>query len=207
MSPLSKPTRRSFLALTGVLALAACAGWQTAYAPIPDAARDFRLAGVSVSVPDTLSVSEDESVYVPQADILWIEDKPGDRRAQVASIFRDGIRAGARGLHGKTPVRIEATVVKFHALNRKARYSAPEGTGVYDIAFNVQIVDARTGTVLVPPQLIRADAPALTGPAAVRAEQEGSTQRKENVAQIAATVAGWLGLGPDNRTNFERMGG
>lgn len=158
-------------------------------------------------MPDTLTVSEDESVFVPNADILWVEDPPGDRRAQVAAIFKEGVTAGAKGLHGKTPVRIEVTVISFHALNMKARYRAPEGTGVYNISFMARIVDARTGKELVPAQRIDADEPGATGRAALKEEAEGRTQRMDNVDQIARTIAGWLGLGPDNRTDFNRIGG
>ena len=144
---------------------------------------------------------------MPRADILWVEDLPGDRRAQVAEIFKEGVTQGAKGLHGSTPVRIEVTVNKFHALNMKARYRAPEGTGVYDIRFTARIVDARTGEVLVPAEYIAADTPAHTGKAALADEASGITQRTDNIAQIARTVAGWLGLGPDNRTLFNRLGG
>lgn len=201
--------RNSLLLIAATLGLAACGGgnWETSYTPVAAPAANFRLAAVSVSVPNTLTVSENESVYVPKADIVWVEEPAGDRRAQVKAIFEEGISAGASGLRGATPVRIEAVVQKFHALNMKSRYSAPAGTGVYDIAFIARIVDARTGAVLVPDQLIRADAPALTGAAGAQEQAQGKTQRKANVAQISATIAGWLGLGPDNRTSFRRMGG
>lgn len=201
--------RNGLILIAATLGLAACGGsnWETSYTPVEGATANYRLASVSVSVPSTLTVSESETVYVPKADIVWVEEPAGDRRAQVKAIFEEGIAAGASGLRGATPVRIEAVVQKFHALNLKSRFSAPAGTGVYDIAFIARIVDARTGAVLVPDQIINADAPALTGAAAAQEHAQGKTQRKANVAQISATIAGWLGLGPDNRTSFRRMGG
>ena len=110
-------SRRNLVLVAGALGLAACGGsWKTDYAPLEGAANKFRLAGVSVSVPHTLSVSESESQFVPNADIVWREEPEGDRYAQVQRIFEEGVRAGAQGLRGATPVRIEVTVTKFQPL-------------------------------------------------------------------------------------------
>ncbi|WP_415182562.1 DUF6778 family protein [Phaeovulum sp.] len=202
--------RRSFLLLATAMttALAACgSNWATEYEPVPEQARDWRLAAVNVTVPQTLSVSEDIKSYVPRADIVWQEEPLGDRRAQVGWIVKEGITAGATGLRGSRPVRFQVTVSKFHALNKKARRSAPAGTGVHDIRYTVQVVDARTGQELLAPQYIQADFPGKTGAAAVEAEKRGLTQRVAIVAHLTRTTAGWLGLGADNRTDFTRAGG
>ena len=203
-------TRRAslFILLGGLAVAAGCSrSWETTYTPLDGAADSYRLAGVSVIVPQSLTVSESETSYVPQADIVWVEEPAGDRRAQVARIFEEGVRAGAAGLRGSTPVTVEVTVQKFHALNMKSRYNAPQGTGVYDITFTARILDAKSGAELVPTQQILANAPARTGDAALAEEAAGITQRSTNVAQIAATIAGWLRVGPDNRTTFRRLGG
>ncbi len=204
------PTRRGFLLMASAtpFALSACgSSWATAYEPITEPARDWRLASVEVIVPETLTVSEDISSYIPKADIVWQEEPVGDRRAQVAAIFKQGITAGASGLRGKRPVRLRIVVEKFHALNKKARYSAPSGTGVYDIRYTAQVLDARSGAELVAPQYIQADFPGATGAAAKAAEQNGQSQRGDIVAHLTQTTAGWLGLGADNRTSFNRAGG
>jgi len=197
-----------FLGLGAVAVLAGCgSNWHTAYEPIGASAKDWRVQSVEVTVPDTLTISEDNKVYVPKADIVWQGEPPGDRRAQVAAILKQGIGAGASGLRGSRPVRLQVTLQVFHALNTKSRRSAPEGTGVYDIRYAVTVLDARSGAVIVPAQNIAADFPALTGKSAAAAEARGETQRAVIVQHLAATTAGWLGLGPDNRTQFSRMGG
>jgi hypothetical protein len=199
----------TLLALGGTAALAGCGGgqWQTEYQPAGPSARDWSLAGVDVIVPPTLTVSEDNSVYVPKADIVWQAEAAGDRRAQVSRILQEGIAAGARGLKGPRRVRFRVTLETFHALNIKSRKSAPAGTGVHDIRYLIEVVDAASGAVLVPAQRIAADFPAYTGAEAEAAEARGETQRVRIVGHLAATTAGWLGLGPDNRTTFSRMGG
>lgn len=204
-----KLSRRSILALGAAFTMAGCAGaeWQTAYTPIPQLAANWRLSALSVSVPDDLIVSEDNSVFVPDADIVWQEENLGDRRAQVAAILREGITAGAQGLNGSVPVRFEVRLDKFHALNRRALYGAPQGTGVENINFDIRVVDARTGEVLLPVTRIYAEFPGLAGGAYTNALQQGQTQRMRIVQHIQETIAGWLGLGPDNREVFYRRGG
>ncbi|MFP1644968.1 DUF6778 family protein [Pontitalea aquivivens] len=203
-------SRRAVIGL-GLGALAVLAGcgsaWMTSYEPVGASAKDWRLAGVDVTVPETLSVSEDNTVYVPKADIVWQGEPFGDRRAQVARLLREGITHGAAGLNGKQRVRFRVTLQTFHALNEKSRRSAPAGTGVYDIRYTIEVVDARNGAVIVPAQAVAADFPGQTGTAATQMEARGITQRVQVVGHLAATTAGWLGLGPDNRTSFARIGG
>ena len=94
------------IALTGLasLLLTACVGgganFKTEYDPLgPDATRAWRLAEVRVSVPNSLTVSEAETL-LPNADIVWREDPAGDRHAQVATIMKNAITQGAQGLRG-----------------------------------------------------------------------------------------------------------
>lgn len=204
-------SRRVFLALgvAGVMATSACVGrqWKTDYTPVGDAARNWRLSSVNVVVPRELRVSETNSVYVPDADIVWQEEALGDRYAQVGAIVKEGVQAGARGLSGATPVRFNVVVRKFHALNRKSLYAAPQGTGVENVDFEIQVVNARTGAVILPYQMITAELPGLTGVEYEAARARGETQRMRIAAHIGATVSGWLGTGPDNRFSFYRAGG
>jgi hypothetical protein len=199
---------RPVLAVTLALALAACGtSFRTSYdsAVPPDVARDWRLADVIVMVPATLSVSEAKGIF-PQADIVWREDPPGDRRAQVAALLDTAATAGASALQGARPVNIYITVSRFHALTFEAetrlRYS-----GVHDIEFNARVTDAATGEVLAGPEAIEASLPALSGVEMVQARARGETQRSQISAHVAATIRGWLGLGPDPRQQFRRLGG
>lgn len=201
-------SRRGLLALAAVIPLGACAsGWSTQYTPDPKAAKEFHVTKINVDVPRTLTVSENEFVFVPKADILWREEPEGDRYAQVQKIFEEGAAQGVSGMKGKTAAVLNITVKKFHAINNKTLNYSPTGTGVFDIAFDAELVDAKTGKVLVAKQPITADFLAKTGQAARDDLAKGITQRKLNVAQIGRTIAGWLGNGPTNLTDFKAIGG
>lgn len=198
-------------ALTGLatLLLTACVGgggyFETAYDPLAaDVTSGWRLAEVRVSVPATLSVSEAE-ILLPDADIVWREDPAGDRHAQVATIMKAAVTKGAQGLRGGRPVIIAVTVTRFHALTYIAEQSEADW-GVHNIRFTAQVVDARTGEVLLAPVEIRAELPALSGAAMRAARQKGVTQKSMITGHVARTIAGWLGVGPDNRNDFNRQG-
>jgi hypothetical protein len=40
----------------------------------------------------------------------------------------------------------------------------------------------------------------------VEARRQGQTQKSQITAHLRATIAGWLGAGPDARRSFSRMG-
>ncbi|ABV93421.1 conserved hypothetical protein [Dinoroseobacter shibae DFL 12 = DSM 16493] len=202
---------RAFLILAlSTFVLSACASqWQTDYAaPIPaEVSQNWRLAGVEVLVPETLTVSED-NVYFPIADIVWREEAltPGvTRYDQVDAIVTDGITRGASGLSGSQAVKILATVGEFHALSEIARYGLST-SAVHNIAFAMQVVDARTGAALSEPTMIQADFPALLRDEAIQAETAGQTQRVRITDHIAKVTAGYLGIGPDMRNSFVTIG-
>jgi len=198
---------RGPLLLVAAVLLAACGGtYRTYYAAPVDASvsRGWKLADVSVVVPETLVVSEEKSL-VPRADIVWREDPPGDRRAQVAAIMREAVRRGAAGLPGSQPVRLQIQVTRFHALTFEAE-TRLEDAGVHNVDFIATVVDARSGAVLAGPEAIQAETSAFSGAQAKRRRAAGETQRSVITNHVAATVAGWLGIGPDNRREFSRLG-
>ena len=201
-------TRRvALLGLTAVL-LTACVGgstFETAYDPLPpDVARAWRLAEVRVDAPKSLKVSEAKTL-LPKADIVWREDPLGDRHAQVEAIMGDAVKRGASGLRGSRPVVIDVTVTRFHALTFEAE-QRDRNWGVHNIQFIAKVSDARSGEVLVPATEIQAELPALSGNQMRDARQKGITQKSMITNHVAKTVAGWLGIGPDNRTQFSRPG-
>ena len=201
------PARLAILSVL-LVALSACGtSFRTSYAQAvpPDVSRAWRLADVIVTVPANLEVSEAKSIF-PQADIVWREDPPGDRRAQVAALLDDAISAGAAPLQGARPVNILVSVSRFHALTFEAE-ARLKFSGVHDIEFTARITDAATGEVLAGPDAIEASLPALSGVDMVEARARGETQRSQITAHVAATVRGWLGLGPDPRGQFRRLGG
>ena len=201
-------TRRTALVALSATLLSACVGggtFETAYDPVPpDLARGWRLAGVRVSVPKTLTVSEAKKL-LPNADIVWREDPPGDRHAQVGKIIQTAVQSGAQGLRGPRPVIIEVTVTRFHALTFEAELSAND-LGVHNIDFTARVLDAGSGAVLLPATAIRAELPALSGTRMSEARSRGVTQKSMIIGHVSKTVAGWLGLGPDNRGKFSRRG-
>ena len=202
-------TRRTILlGLTATL-LSACVGggtFKTEYDPVPAAlAKSWRLAEVRVSVPKSLSVSEAKTL-LPNADIVWREDPLGDRHPQVATIMKKAIAQGARGLKGSRAVRFDVTMSRFHALTFEAEALNFPGVGVHNIDFTIRVLDARTGAVLAGPTVIDAAMPALTGAEMIKARVRGESQRSQISAHVAATIAGWLGIGPDQRDSFVRSG-
>ena len=197
------------LLLCATVALAGCVGvrtFETSYdEPISaQVSRGWRVVDVAVSVPDSLTVSEEHS-YEPDADIVWREDPLGDRHAQVGKIIEAAVLRGAQGLRGSRPVIIAITVSRFHALTYEAELSSSDW-GVHNIDFTAQVLDARTGEVLLPATAIRAETPAWSGAKMKDARRKGITQKSMITNHVAATVAGWLGLGPDNRGSFNRQG-
>lgn len=199
--------RRTALLGLSALLLSACVGssFETAYDPVPAAlAKSWRLAEVRVSVPKSLTVSEAKSL-LPSADIVWREDPLGDRHAQVGRIIQNAVLRGAQGLRGTRPVIIDITVTRFHALTYEAEQSSSDW-GVHNVDFVAQVVDARTGEVLLAATKIRAETPAWSGARMKAARAKGVTQKSMISNHVAATIAGWLGLGPDNRGSFSRQG-
>lgn len=200
-------SRRSALLGLSALMLSACVGgkFETAYDPVPaDLARSWRLAEVRVNVPRTLRVSEAKTI-LPDADIVWREDPLGDRYAQVGKIMQNAVLRGAQGLRGSRPVIIDITVTRFHALTYEAELSSSDW-GVHNVNFVVQVLDATTGNVILPATEIRAETPAWSGARMKAARAKGVTQKSMITNHVAATIAGWLGLGPDNRGKFSRQG-
>ena len=201
-------SRRAALLGVSALVLSACVGggtFKTEYDRLsPEVSKGWRLAEVRVDVPRSLVVSEAKSL-LPSADIVWREDPMGDRHVQVGKIIEGAVLRGAQGLRGARPVVISVTVTRFHALTYEAELSNSDW-GVHNIDFIAQVSDARTGEVLVPATKVRAETPAWSGTRMREARRKGITQKSMISNHVAATVAGWLALGPDNRGEFSRQG-
>ncbi|MCB2125452.1 MAG: hypothetical protein H6897_11375 [Rhodobacteraceae bacterium] len=201
MSVVEAVSRRR--AVMMVLALAGCGGSFRTFYDEPAPSQGWRISAVEVTVPRTLSVSEEES-FVPKADIVWREDPSGDRYNQVAAIMKTAISRGAAGLKGGRPVRLEVTMTRFHAMTFTAETRAP--AGVHDIEFDITARDARTGEVLAGPEHVEASFPAMTGAAMARARLAGQSQKSQITDHVARTIASWLGVIPDTRQTFSSVG-
>ncbi|MBD3677055.1 MAG: hypothetical protein HUJ27_01480 [Rhodobacteraceae bacterium] len=149
-------------------------------APVPMEAREdlvplspYRVEHVHVEVPRDLSVSERDS-YFPRGDIVWREDRFGDRYEQVYEVVHTGLHLGADEFSGDFPIVVDVRVRRFHALSEKARYSVG---GIYNILFDMQVSDAVSGEVLFPWYAVNAEFAANGGRAAMAEELQGYTQR------------------------------
>lgn len=197
--------RNLLLGAAALVGLAGCSQWQVDYQTGLDPAltRTWLLDDVIVTAPDDLRVNENNT-YAPSGDIVWHGEPYGDRRAQVAKIVEEGIRAGASDLGGAIPVVIVARVEQFHAVTPAAVARAP--SAVHNIDYVIQVLDARDAQPLTAQQNIEADLEAYTGNAAIAAAVSGQSQRVRIVDHIARVTRGWLGFGPDQRRSFTSMG-
>lgn len=212
MNPRYTRILRPVLALGLVVGLSACASVDTAKLASPDtttrntpvpsalnpsaepmspraAIGPFSVATVNVTVPETLRVSE-ANRYYPTGDIVWREDPIGNRYEQVKAIVTAGLTQGVSEFEGEREVVLDVVVTRFHALTEKARYTVG---GVHAIQFDMRILDAQTGAVLVAPRSIKADFDALGGRVAIAAEARGVTQKVRITNQLANVVRQELG--------------
>lgn len=200
---------RNGILAAALVVLASCGvNWETSYEPVArEVSQDWALGRVNVDVPLSLSVGE-ANVFAPSTDIVWQEEilPPGTtRHAQVDEIMTEAITRGASGLNGTRPVDLNVEVTRFHALSDYARVRLVN-EGVHDITFLMEITDTRTGEVLVPETPIRTDLIAFSGQDSIDALAQGITQRVRITDHVAASIAGFLGTGPDNRNTFRRFG-
>lgn len=139
----------------------------------PQILRDYALHSIRFAVPDDMTVSEANSYY-PIADIVWRGDPLGNRSEQISAIFQTAIMSAGEGLTGSVPVTVDVTLVRFHSLTERTRYSVG---GVHSIKFDLTIRSAATGEILEPTRRINGDFAALGGYAALAADNEGQTQK------------------------------
>ena len=203
-------TATSFLACFGCAVLLTACGpggkWKTDYADVisTEMSADWRISSVEVAVPETLSVSE-ENTFAPDADIVWRGESVGNRYEQVDAIITEAAERGSSGLTGGRSVRLEIEVQQFHALTEKTRFTLQQ-SGVHNIRFVAQVFDAKTGAPLSIPDSLQADLIGLSGAEAVEAIGLGQTQRVRIIDHVSKVIAGWLGHGPDIRGRFSRAG-
>lgn len=190
-------TRRSFLIGALMLGVAGCNAGSadgtgmfaksTKVAPLPP----VKVTKLNVVVPRSLSVSEANS-YHPQADIVWRGDPPGDRYAQIESIFRNGMGRGIQQFRTGRPIVVDITVERFHALTEKTRYTIG---GIHSITFRMAERDASTGELLRPEHVVKADLKGFGGDEALAAERAGQTQRVRITDHLAQVIVQQLAPG------------
>lgn len=204
---MSRYVARGLSAALFAAGLAGCGVFETSYElPARDALdpAEWRVTGVRVEARERLTVSENNGI-APNADVVWHHEDEGDRRAQVARIVEDGIRAGARGSDGARRVGLYVEIDRFHGVTPRAVNEAP--AAVHDIEYRVWVMDQATGTTLAGPFDFVTDLPAYTQSFAEVAAAEGRTERRRIVSHIARATSHWLGLSDDDpRLQFFSLG-
>lgn len=169
----------------GLLMLTACGAVETTTrnAPAPSGldtlqntqvvATNYKVVDYVVRVPAGLRVSEANSYY-PVADIVWRGDPLGDRHTQVAHLFQNALEDAMPSMKGTQPVKLVVELQRFHSLTERARYTVG---GVHNMIWNMEIQDAKTGTVLKPMHRVESNLPALGGASAIAADSRGITQK------------------------------
>ena len=164
----------------------------------------YDVTDIRVTVPDSLKVSEANSFY-PGGDIVWREDPPGDRHAQVGKIVENALRKGVEAMEpGVVPAVLDVEVTRFHALSEKTRYSIG---GVHAIQFTIVLRNPETGIAYGPPHFVKADFRGLGGQAAIAAEARGVTQKVRITERLAHVIQAELsGEGGYQATNLGLIG-
>jgi len=166
--------RRKVLLGVSLLAMAGCGVPLGATSdPRPDVARSYDLRAFNFDARPGLIVSERE-VYYPTADIVWRGDPLGPRIAQIGDMFREAADRNRAVLFGSTPIAVDVTLIRFHGVTNRTRYSVG---GIYNVIFDLTVRDAVTGEVIEPTRRVVGNLDAPGGERAVRLEEGGQTQK------------------------------
>jgi hypothetical protein len=176
------------LAILAVFAVAGCAGPAEVMRDQPfldtpviePEPRDWAVARLDIVVPETLTVSEANTIK-PRADIVWREDAPGDRHAQVQTLFEQALTPVLSQLDGATRVIVHLELTRFHAVTERARYTIG---GEHEIEFLMTIFDAETGQSMTGRRPVDLTFRAYGGQQAIEAEAEGITQRVRIMSRL-----------------------
>lgn len=144
----------------------------------------YDVMAVNVSVPQSLVVSEANS-FLPKADIVWRGDAPGDRYAQVTTIFQNALATGTSTMISGRKVVLDVEVTRFHCLTEKTRFTIG---GTHAMHFMLTVRDAETNAVIEAPRLIKADVHGAGGSKAMAEEAAGRTQKVVVSEFLAQTI-------------------
>ncbi len=167
--------RRQFIAFSALTLAAGCApGLFTSQGtPKPVMARSYDIVALQFSALPELTISEAESYY-PQADVVWRGDPPGPRLPQIEQMFQEAFDRNQTVLTGTRPVNLDIRLVRFHGVTDLTRLTIG---GVYNIIFDMRVLDAVTGEVIEPTRRIEGDLSAPGGSRGQALIREGQTQR------------------------------
>ncbi len=189
------------------LGLSGCVSTNTFF-PEPlreDLTYNWRVVDVQAVAPRTLTTTV-ANTQMPDVDIIWRGDGPGDVYAQVEKIIEEAMaRAVTRftpSIKGSRPVVIHAEVVQFHSLTERARSNIG---GIHNTDLILTVLDANTGELLAGPAAIEADVKAYGGAAADRAVAMGQTMRVRIIQRVSDVIATYLGIAGDRAVHQGRV--
>lgn len=166
--------RRAFIISLYTLGLTGCvSGLGMEGAARPQMDRSYALRGFNFYAPEGLSVSESETFY-PDADIVWRGDPMGPRIPQIAAMFQEAAARNRRVVDGAVPVDVDVTLVRFHGVTNRTRYTVG---GVYNVVFDLTIRRAGSGELIEPARRVVGNLDAPGGERAGLLEQSGQTQK------------------------------
>jgi hypothetical protein len=149
------------------------------------AVQDWSIAAFDVIVPETLTVSEANTLK-PRADIVWRGEPIGDRRAQVDALMTAALEPAFEAVNGSIPAVVTIEVTRFHAQTQRVRYTNLPSE--HEIEFVMTVRHAETGVILSGPTDIDLTFPALGGADAIAADARGETQ----ALRIRARLMQWV---------------
>lgn len=167
--------RRTFLSTSVIALTSACSPnlFGSGAVPKPVMVRSYDIQNLRFGAIPDIVVSEQESFY-PQADVVWRGDPSGPRVAQIGEMFQAAFDRNRSTLNGTTPVDIQITLVRFHGVTDRTRLSVG---GVYNIIFNMTVIDARSGAIIEPARLITGNLNAPGGARGRALIESGQTQK------------------------------
>ncbi len=188
------------LPIIAVLGLSACASTNTSF-PDPlreDVTYNWRVVDVQATVPRTLTTTT-RNTQMPNVDLIWTEEGPGDVYAQIEAIMDEAITRAALKIHssikGGRPVIIRTEQTQFHSLTQRARSNIG---GIHNTDFILTVVDANTGELLAGPATIEADVKAYGGAKAEALVAQGQTMRVRIIDRVSDVIATYLGVAGDS---------
>ncbi|WP_342071236.1 DUF6778 family protein [Yoonia algicola] len=135
--------------------------------------RSYALRRFNFNALSGLTVSEEESFY-PTADIVWRGDPLGPRIPQIAAMFEEAAARNRGVLNGAVPVVVDVTLVRFHGVTNRTRYTVG---GVYNVVFDMTVRNADTGMVIEAPRRVAGNLDAPGGASATELDNAGQTQK------------------------------
>ena len=141
--------------------------------PKPVIIRSYDLRNLRFVAKPDIIISEEDSFY-PNAELVWRGDPRGPRVPQIGAMFQDAVTRKQNVLNGTTPVDIVITLRRFHGVTERTRRTVG---GVYNITFDMTVVDAQSGEVIEPARRIVGNLDAPGGRRAHALADNGQTEK------------------------------